>query len=89
MKDKLKMILKILIAWVISFLIIYLFVFLGGFRLLESDDVILQEIGVSFVVGLVITFVCELFMSNRIRIEELEKRIEALEKENQKSDENE
>lgn len=88
MKDKLKMILKILIAWVISFLIIYLFVFLGGFRLLESDDIILKEIGVSFVVGLVITFVCELFMANRSRIEELEKRIEALEKESQRSDEN-
>ena len=84
MKDKLKLILHWIFCVVISFVLIYLFVFVGGWKLFESGDVVLIEIGVAFVVGTILYLV---FESTRVmekdysfKISELEKRIEELEK---------
>lgn len=52
--------------------------------MLESDNPILLELGVSVVVGTVLAFVCELFLNNREKIEELEERIKKLEEHNNK-----
>lgn len=80
MKNNLKLIAKFLLSWVISFLVIYLFIFFGGYKLFETDGIILKEIGVSFIIGFVIFLAFEWFKDNRKKIDELEKRIEKLEK---------
>lgn len=80
MKKNLKYIAKFIISWLLSFLVIYLFVFFGGYKLFESSDVILQGVGFSFVVGLVIFITAQLYIANRKKIESLEKRMEELEK---------
>jgi len=77
----LKFVAKFILSWVISFLVIYLFVFFGGYKLLETDDIILKEIGISFITGLVVFLIFDLFKNNSDKIEELENRIEELEKE--------
>lgn len=82
MKSKLKNIAGFILSWVISFLVIYLFVFFGGHKLFESGDIILQELGVSFIVGFIIFLIFSLFKNNSDKISELEKRIEELEKNN-------
>ncbi|MDE6110464.1 MAG: hypothetical protein K2F65_00975 [Eubacterium sp.] len=79
MKSKLKSITAFILSWIISFVVIYLFVFFGGYKLFETGDVILKEIGVSFIIGLVIFFVLGLFKTNNDKISALEKRIEELE----------
>ena len=79
MKSKLKSITAFILSWIISFVVIYLFVFFGGYKLFETSDVILKEIGVSFIISLVIFFALGLFKSNSDKISELEKRIEELE----------
>lgn len=80
MKNNLKLIAKFLLSWAISFLVIYLFIFFGGYKLFETDSIILKEIGVSFIMGFVIFLAFELFKDNMKKIDELEKRIEKLEK---------
>lgn len=82
MKSKLKNIAGFILSWVISFLVIYLFVFFGGYKLFESGDIILQELGVSFIVGFNVFLIFSLFKNNSAKISELEKRIEELEKNN-------
>ncbi len=84
MKNKLKLVLHWLLCVVISFALIYLFVFVGGWKLFESGDVILIEIGVAIIVGTVLYLFCE--VNDKIekdyssKITELEKRIVELEK---------
>lgn len=76
---KLKMLLHWLVCTVVSFLCIYLFIFAGGWRLVESGDVILIEIAVSIIIGFVIWIIFELTRFYDLKIETLEKRIEELE----------
>lgn len=80
MKNSLKLIAKFLLSWIISFVLIYIFVFFCGYKFFETSDIIMKEIGISFIIGLIILFVCELFIQNSNKIDELEKRIEKLEK---------
>ena len=49
MKDKLKLLLRWAIIFLFCFIMIYLFVFFGGWKLFESGDPILIEIGVAFI----------------------------------------
>lgn len=79
MKNKLKAIAMFILSWGISFVVIFLFVFFGGYKLFESGDVILQELGISFIVGFIIFLICSLFKNNSDKIIGLEKRIEELE----------
>lgn len=80
LKNKLTYMLKLALCVLCSFVFIFLFIFVGGYQLFESGDPILQELGVSVLIGVIIMFVIELFKSNSKRIENLEKRIEKLEK---------
>lgn len=80
LKNKLTYMLKLALCILCFFVFIYLFIFVGGYQLFESGDPILQELGVSVLIGVIIMFVIELFKSNSKRIENLEKRIEKLEK---------
>ncbi len=75
----LKYLLKYLICFVFTFVLIYLFVFLGGWRLFESKDPILIEIGASVVIAFVIFGVTVALDERDERAKELEKRIKALE----------
>lgn len=79
MKNSLKTIAKFVLCWLFSFLLVYLFVFFGGYKFFESNDVILKEIGVSFIIGVVLFFIIGLYADSRNRIDKLEKRIEELE----------
>ena len=79
MKSKLKNIAVFIVSWIISFAVIYLFVFFGGYKLFETGDVILKEIGVSFIIGFLIFLMLILFKNNSDKISKLEKRIEELE----------
>ena len=76
---KTKMLLHWLVCTVVSFLCIYLFIFAGGWRLVESGDVILIEIAVSIIIGFVIWIIFELTRFYDLKIETLEKHIEELE----------
>lgn len=76
---KTKMLLHWLVCTVVSFLCIYLFIFAGGWRLVESGDVILIEIAVSIIIGFVFWIIFELTRFYDLKIETLEKRIEELE----------
>lgn len=80
MKKNLKYIAKFILSWLIAFLVIYLFVFFGGYKLFESGDIILQEVGISFLVGIAIFIATELYSANHKKIEALEQRVEELEK---------
>ncbi len=79
MKSKLKSIIAFILSWIISFVVIYLFVFFGGYKLFESGDVILKEIGVSFIIGFLIFLMLILSKNNNDKISKLEKRLEELE----------
>ena len=79
MKSKLKNIAVFICSWIISFAVIYLFVFFGGYKLFETGDIILKEIGVAFIVGIIIFLIFSLFKTNSDKISKLEKRIEELE----------
>ena len=86
-KEKLKMLLRLLICIAISFAFIYIIVFFGGWKLLESKDPILMEIAVSVIVGILLWIIYEFsrycekkFLDLNNKIEELEKNVEELEK---------
>lgn len=68
MKNNLKLIAKFLLSWAISFLVIYLFIFFGGYKLFETDSIIIKEIGVSFIIGFVIFLAFEWFKDNRKKL---------------------
>lgn len=83
MKNILKTLLKFAIVFVVCFIAIYLVVFSGGWKLFESGDPILIEIGVALVVSIFVFPFGEAFDRTATnlekRIENLEKRIEELE----------
>lgn len=82
MKNSIKDILVLLLSIIISFIFIYLFIFFGGSKLFESGDVILQEVGVSIVIGALVFWIIKINKTNYDKIEELKKRVEELENKN-------
>lgn len=83
----LKYLLHLLVCIAASFACIYLFVFAGGWKLIESGDILLIEIGVSIVVGIIFFVIYEfsrIISSDCIklqnRIDELQKQIDDLNK---------
>lgn len=68
MKKKAKMLLRWLGAFILCFLAIYLIVFLGGWKLFESGDPILMEIGAALVLS--IFFFCNQRSANNARKED-------------------
>lgn len=72
--------LKFLACFVGTFIVIYLLGFFGGWKLFESGDPILMEIGVSVIVSLIVYAMYSSFSELEKKIKELENRIESLEK---------
>lgn len=83
----LKYLLHLLVCIAASFVCIYLFVFAGGWKLIESGNILLIEIAVSIVVGIIFFVIFEFsrFISSdyiklQNQIDELQKQIDDLNK---------
>jgi len=74
-----KKILHLLVSIVVTFIFIYSLIFVGGWRLVESGDIVLMEIAVSILVGIVFWIIYEILLVYEEKIKQLEKRIEQLE----------
>ena len=79
MKKKAKMLLRWLGAFILCFLVIYLIVFLGGWKLFESGDPILMEIGVALVLSIFFFAINEVLSMHEKKIKDLEEHIKKLE----------
>lgn len=79
MKSKLKMFGKWAISFILCFIVIYLIVFFGGYKLFNSGDPILIEIGVALVLSIFVYAINEVFTKLDARIKALEERINELE----------
>ena len=80
MKDKLKLLLRWAIIFLFCFIMIYLFVFFGGWKLFESGDPILIEIGVAHILSFFVLLFSEMISLLDKRVKALEDRIKELEK---------
>ncbi|MBQ3489024.1 MAG: hypothetical protein IJA86_00355 [Clostridia bacterium] len=72
MKDKIKFFLRWFLIFILCFAVIYCIVFFGGWKLFESGDPILFEIGAALIFSVFV------FSFNET-VTKLEKRIQALE----------
>ena len=81
-KNTRDMLLHLLVSIVICFVVIYVFIFFGGWRLVESGDVVVLEFVAALALGFVFWIMYEITRSMEAKIKELEARIEALEKDN-------
>ncbi len=79
MKEKLKLLLRWAAIFIICFLVIYLVTFFGGWKLFESRDPILVEIGVALVLSIFVFLFLEISTKLEKRVTSLEKRISELE----------
>lgn len=80
MKDKIKSLLRWVATFLLCLVMIYLFVFLGGWKLFESGNPILIEVGVAFVLSFFVFTFNEVVTSLEKRVQSLEERINELEK---------
>ncbi len=72
MKNKLKSLIRWALVFAFCFLIIFLVVFFGGWKLFESGNPILIELGASFILSVFIFILLEV-------VDNLEKRVKVLE----------
>ena len=79
MKAKLKSILKYLVVFFLCFIVIYLVVFLGGWKLFESNDPILIELGAALILSIFINAINEVLIKQENKIKSLEQRLSQLE----------
>lgn len=79
MKKKAKMLLRWLGVFILCFLAIYLIVFLGGWKLFESGDPILMEIGAALVLSIFFFAINEVLTMHEKKIKDLEEHIKKLE----------
>ena len=79
MKDKIKLLLRWAGIFLLCFIVIYVFVFFGGWKLFESGDPILIEVGVAFVLSVFVSISNEVVTGLEKRVKSLEERINELE----------
>ena len=79
MKDNIKLILRWAGMFVLCFLVIYLFVFFWGWKLFESGDPVLIEIGVAIVLSIFLSAIGEVITNLDKRVISLEARLRELE----------
>ena len=79
MKNKIKLLLKWAGMFVLCFIIIYLIVFFGGWKLFESGDPILIEIGVALMLSFFVFVFIEIVTGLEKRVKSLEERLNELE----------
>lgn len=80
MKQKLFMLMRLFLCCACIFIFIYLLVFLWGWKLIGTGDPVLTEIVVSVVLGAIFYVLLECCLSLHKRIDELENRLDVLEK---------
>ena len=80
MKEKLKSFLRWAGIFILCLTVIYCFVFFGGWKLFESGDPILMEIGISLVLSFFVFIFNETVTKLEKRIQILEKRVSEAEK---------
>lgn len=78
MKEKAKILLRWLGVFLLCFLSIYLIVFFGGWKLFESGDPILMEIGAALVLSIFIFAINEVLRMHEKKIKDLEEQIKQL-----------
>ena len=79
MKKKAKMLLRWLGVFLLCFLTIYLIVFFGGWKLFNSGDPILMEIGAAFILSILFFAINEVLTMHEKKIKDLEEHIKNLE----------
>ena len=79
MKKKAKMLLRWLGVFLLCFLTIYLIVFFGGWKLFNSGDPILMEIGAAFILSIFFFAINEVLTMHEKKIKDLEEHIKNLE----------
>lgn len=79
MKDKIRLLLRWMGIFVLCLAVIYLFVFFGGWKLFESGDPILIEIGVALVLSFFVFVFGETVSGLEKKVNVLEKRLDDLE----------
>ena len=79
MKGTLKILLKWAVWFVVCFAVIYLIVFFGGWKLFESDDPIMIEIGVAWILSVFVAIISEVVTGLEKRIKCLEEKLKELE----------
>ena len=75
---KAKSLLRLLLCILFTFVVIYLLVFSGGWKLLESGNIVLIEVAVSVVVGTVVFMICENWRDHECKIKNLQEQIDKL-----------
>ena len=83
MKGTLKILLKWAVWFAICFVIIYLIAFFGGWKLFESGDPILIEIGLALILSVFVSIINEVVTGLEKRIKRLEEKIKELEQNTQ------
>ena len=81
MRDKLKSLLRWFFIFILCFILIYVIIFVGGWKLFESGDPILIEMGVALVLSIFFHIFIEIAVKLEERIKSLEERIAQLESE--------
>lgn len=79
MKKKAKMLLRWFGTFLLCFLSIYLIVFLGAWKLFESGDPIMMEIGAALVLSIFFFAINEVLTMHEKKIKDLEEHIKKLE----------
>ena len=79
MRDKIKSLLKWLAIFILCFIVIYLIVFFGGWKLFESGDPILIEVGVALILSIFVFVFNEIVTALDKRVKSLEGRLNELE----------
>ena len=80
MKAKLKSILRYLGIFILCFIAIYLVIFSGGWKLFQSNDPILIELGAALILSIFIFAINEVLTKQDKKIKALEERISELER---------
>ena len=78
-KSAVKMLLRFLGCFVFCFIVIYLIVFVGAWKLFESGDPILIQIGFSSILSIFLFAVNEVIISHDKKIKDLEMQVKTLE----------
>lgn len=79
MKEKFKTMLRWFAWFAVCFLVIYLVVFFGGWKLFESGDPILMEVGAALILSIFIFPINETVTKLDKKVKTLEERIKKLE----------
>ena len=83
MKNKLKSFFRWAMIFALCFTVIYLTVFFGGWKLFESGDPLLMEMGVALVLSFFVFAFNEVTTNLKNKIRDLEERIEKMENKGQ------